>query len=114
MATSNIKTKLAVVATFLGLGGLGVVALNSNPAYTGQAASQAPLVSTQVAGAGHGAKLAAATQATTSPQPISTRTSGGATVPVSGSSTQPVTTQLGGGGAGAKRGGLSAWRGERD
>ena len=112
MAFTNIKTKLAVLATFLGLGGLGVVALNSNPGYGTQAGNPAPLVSTQVAGAGNHSKLAAAPAAGTT-QPISTRTSGAATVSTSGA-TQPVGTQLGGGGAGAQRGGLSAPRLEDD
>jgi hypothetical protein len=94
MTFTNIKTKLAVLATFVGLGGLGFFAMTSNPAYTTQAGGQAPLVSTQVAGAGNSAKVAAAAP-TASSAPISTRTSGGATVPVSNTS-QPVTTQRNG------------------
>lgn len=108
MAVTDIRTKIAVVATVFGLGGLAGFAMNSNPANTSQGGAQAPLASTQVAGA-ENAVRAAATPAAPSPQPISTHTSGAATAP-GGSSTQPVSTQLGGGGAGAKRGGLNVRR----
>ena len=68
----SISTKIAIAATFLGLGGLGGFAMASNPAYTQQDAAPKTAV---VQPAAQGAATSAAAPAT---KPVSTHTSGSA------------------------------------
>jgi hypothetical protein len=75
---TNIRMKIAAAATIFGLGGLGGFAMASNPANNAQTVASGQTIAAPVTTHTSGSAPVASVPTSSSTQPISTRTSGGA------------------------------------